>query len=385
MENVIYLDNAATTYPKPECVYESVNQCMRNFGVNAGRGSYSLSRKATSVIDEFRKEVIDLVNLQNYNKVIVQPSATIAINQILNGIEWDDIKNVYVTPFEHNAIMRTLKYIKNKNNININIIPFNNLSLELKEEEFKRMILRDKADLILISQVSNTTGLILPVEKIIEIGKKEDTLILVDASQALGLIDIDMKKLDIDFLVFAGHKTLYGPFGIGGFVYNSNYKLKEFITGGTGSNSTELKMPSDIPYKYEAGSYNIEAIFGALSGIKWIKSNDIKKLRDKESELTKYCVEKLKEIYGIELYVPEDDEKHIGIISFNINSYKADELSNILDEDFDICVRAGHHCAPLVGDFLGDNAKEGVLRVSLSYFNDKQDIDRLIDALEELV
>lgn len=382
LKKTIYLDNAATTFPKPECVYDAVNTCMREFGVNAGRGSYNLAKKATNVIDNFRKSVINLVNLNNSNKVIIQPSATMAINQILNGIEWSEIKNIYVSPFEHNAIMRTLEKIKNEISINIEIIPFDNITLELKEEEFKRMIIKNKADIILISQVSNTTGLILPVEEIIKIAKNDKTIVIVDASQSLGLINMDMQKIDIDFLVFAGHKTMYGPFGIGGYIYNSKYELKEFSTGGTGSNSTDLYMPKELPYRYEPGSYNVEAIFGAYNGIKWIESNNI---QGKEIELTKYCVEKLKKIENIELYIPKDSNKHIGIISFNLNGYKAEEVASILDEDFNICVRAGHHCAPKVGAFLGDNAKYGMVRVSLGYFNTEEDIDKLAEALEELL
>ncbi|WP_221372543.1 aminotransferase class V-fold PLP-dependent enzyme [Clostridium perfringens] len=382
LERTIYLDNAATTFPKPECVYDAVNKCIREFGVNAGRGSYSLAKKATNVIDEFRKSIINLVNLNNSSKVIIQPSATIAINQILNGLNWNEITNVYVSPFEHNAIMRTLEKIKDEISINIEMIPFDNITLELKEDEFKRMIVKNKADVILLSQISNTTGLILPIEEIINIAKTENTLVIVDASQALGLINIDMKNIDIDFLVFAGHKTMYGPFGIGGYIYNSDYELKMFSTGGTGSNSTDLHMPKELPYRYEPGSYNIEAIFGTYNGIKWIESNNIK---EKEFELTKYCVEKLKKLKNIELYIPKDNEKHIGIISFNLLGYKAEEVASILDEDFNICVRAGHHCAPKVGTFLGDNAKYGMVRVSLGYFNTEEDIDKLSEALEELL
>lgn len=385
MEKVIYFDNAATTFPKPDCVYDAVNECMRNFGVNAGRGSYSLSRKASGIIDELRKEIIEVVNLEEPKKVVLQPSATIAMNQILNGLDWSKIKNVYVTPFEHNAIMRTLEKIKSKHKINIYIIPFNNISMELNEDEFKRTIITNRADLIIMSQVSNVTGLILPIEKILEIGNDEGTISVIDAAQAFGLINIDMKKNDIDFLVFAGHKTMYGPFGLGGFIYNSKYELRSLITGGTGSDSTNLLMPNKMPTKYEAGSYDISAIFGVLTGLKWIKSNNVDSVENRERILTKYCIEKLRNIYGIELYIPKNDLKHIGIISFNLNNYRADELAQILDEDFDICVRAGHHCAPKVGEFLGGNAKNGVVRISLGYFNEEYEIDKLVQALEELV
>lgn len=383
MKKTIYLDNAATTFPKPDVVYDAVDYINRNLAVNSGRGSYSLSRKASKIINETREEVANLVGVENSNKVIFTSSATAAINQILNGINFENINNIYVSPFEHNAIMRTLHQLKKKVGFNINIIPFNPETLELDKKKLKIMIANEQADMILISHVSNVTGLILPIKEIFEISKNDSTITLIDASQSLGVVPIDFKNYD--FLVFAGHKTLYGPFGIAGFIKNTNVELNSVLVGGTGSDSTNLEMPSEMPYKYEAGSYNIQAISGLREAIRWIKSNEIDKVFDREKKLTKLLVNELSDIEEIKLYIPKDEENHIGIVSLTIEGFDATEFADILDDEFDIAVRAGHHCAPLIGEFLGGQAQEGVLRISLGYFNTENDIATLKDAIIDIV
>lgn len=380
----IYLDNAATTFPKPDEVYEAVIHAMKNVGANAGRGGYKTSRLATEILDEARFKMANLINLNDSNKVIFQPSATVATNVILNGLDWNEIKNVYVSPFEHNAIMRTLNKISKNNNINIIEIPFDNVTFELDESKVKKEMIRNKPDLVLMSHISNTTGYILPIEKISLLAKENKAIIVLDCSQSLGLIDLNVNKLNIDFIIFAGHKGLYAPFGIGGFIYlNENIKLKHYITGGTGSESTNLDMPNKMPYKYECGSYNIEAINGLLSGVNFILEHKVENISKKIKYLSDKLIEKLKENIDIELYIPKDEKKHIGIVSLNIEGYKADEIASILDTEFNIAVRSGHHCAPRVGEFLGDKAsKNGILRISIGYFNSEEEIEKLILAIE---
>ncbi|MGL4450098.1 MAG: aminotransferase class V-fold PLP-dependent enzyme [Sarcina sp.] len=383
MKDIIYLDNAATTFPKPEKVYEIVDYINRNLAVNSGRGSYSLSRKASVVITETREAIAGLLGVQNPNKVIFTASATVAINQILNGIDFGNVNNVYVSPFEHNAIMRTIHQLKKKNGFKINIIPFNPETLELDEKKLKIMVANEPADMILMSHVSNVTGLILPINEIVKISKNESTVILIDASQSAGLVPTNFSEYD--FLVFAGHKTLYGPFGIAGFVKNTNIKLKTVLVGGTGSDSTNLEMPDEMPYKYESGSYNIQAIAGVGESTKWIKSNGIDRIFEKKKNLTKLLVKELQEIEEVKLYIPKDEEKHVGIVSLTIEGFDSTEFADILDDEFNIAVRAGHHCAPMVGKFLGGQAEEGVLRISLGYFNTEKDIIAVKDAILDIV
>lgn len=384
MEKTIYFDNAATTFPKPNKVYEDMDMNYRSFGVNAGRSSYKLAREASSLISETRKKLAALVNYDQEEKVIFSSSATIALNQIICGLDWDENKTVYITPFEHNAIMRPLNYIKDKFNIKIEIIPFDPVTFELDIAELNLKFSRNFPDFIFMSHVSNVTGFILPIQEIIQASEKYSSVVVLDCSQSMGLLPIDIKKIKADYFVFAGHKTLYGPFGIGGFIDNSKVKLSEVITGGTGSDSLNLKMPDIYPGKYEAASPNILSIAGLHSALDWINDVGIDNIIAKETKLTKKLIEGLKDIDEIKMYLPQNLDKHVGIVSFNLENYNPDELGQIFDEDFNIAVRTGYHCAPLIHNFLNTIDRNGTVRISLSYFNSGEEVEYLIRCLEEL-
>jgi selenocysteine lyase/cysteine desulfurase len=200
----------------------------------------------------------------------------------------------------------------------------------------------------------------------------------------MGLLPIDINRIKADYFVFAGHKTLYGPFGIAGFIDNSKIKLKEFIIGGTGSDSLNLHMPEQYPTKYEPASPNILAIAGLNASLDWIDEIGIENILNSEKILIRKLVNEMKDIYGIELYLPKDEEKYVGIISLNMQDYNPNELGQVLDEDFNIAVRTGFHCAPLIHNFINTENKGGTVRISLGYFNSENDIDNLIRSLREL-
>ncbi|MBD7914581.1 aminotransferase class V-fold PLP-dependent enzyme [Clostridium sp. Sa3CUN1] len=385
MDRQIYLDNAATTFPKPEAVYNFIDEFLREKCVNAGRGSYKLAQDATKLIDETRKLILELVNSRKNDKVIFSPSATIAINQILRGLEWSEIKNVYVSPFEHNAIMRTLHSLRKNNEFKINIIPFDNISFELNEEELRIMYSKNEPDLIIMSHVSNVTGYILPIKKCHELAKQYKPINIVDCAQSLGLVEVDIQNefSECDFIIFAGHKSLYASFGVGGFIsLNNDIKLNEVITGGTGSDSTNLEMPFNNEMFFEAGSYNMYAIAGLNAALKWHKNIGCESIYSHEKILTKKLIQGLQEIDGIEIYIPENLENHIGVVSFNLNGYSPQDIGRILSDEHNIAVRTGHHCAPLVGEFLDGYAINGTVRVSIGYFNIEDDINSVIKAIE---
>lgn len=384
MEQTIYLDNAATTFPKPEIVYKTMDEFYRNYGVNAGRSSYKLARKATNLIDDTRSLLAGMVNFGKLERVIFSPSATIAMNQIISGLDWDGSKTVYITPFEHNAIIRPLRYIEKKYKIKIKTIPFNSLSFQLDNEKLAKEFIKDKPDYIFMSHISNVTGYILPVEDILACAEKYNPITVLDSAQAIGLIPINLEKLKVDFLVFAGHKTLYGPLGIAGFIDNSKVRLKEFIVGGTGSDSLSYFMPESYPGKYEAASPNIYAIAGLNAALKWIKEIGMDNIRSKEVKLTKRLIEGLKDIYGVNMYLPKDESKHLGIVSCSFDDYRPDDLAMILDEDYGVAVRTGYHCAADVHNFLRTKNIGGTVRFSLGYFNNEGEINLIIESLESL-
>jgi cysteine desulfurase family protein len=385
VSELIYFDNAATTFPKPEEVYRQMDYANRNLSVNAGRGSYGLAMQASKLIEGTRKNLAELINLDVYNNVVLTPSATIALNQIIFGSTWDEYKNVYVTPFEHNAIIRPLKYLEKKYNIKIFVIPFDNETFELNIDKLKYDFSRNAPDYIFTTHISNVTGYIIPVEDIAEIARQYNPIITVDCSQSMGLLPIDCLKTSADYLVFAGHKSLYGPFGIGGFIdVRGKMELSEVILGGTGSDSLNPDMPNSLPHKYESASYNIQAISGLNAALNWIKSESVQEIYEKENILTAKVIDGLNQISGIRVYKPSDIKKITSIVSFNLHDLNANDVGLILDQDFNIAVRSGYHCAPLVHDFLNTRRTGGTVRISVGYFNNEKQIEYLLHSLRNI-
>ncbi len=387
MEKVYYFDNAATTFPKHENVYRAMDTASREYAVNAGRGAYALAGKALEVINETRRQIMELTETENVAEVVLTASATLACNEILGGIEWDEKKIVYVSPFEHNAVMRSLYLYQKKYGFMIKELALDKKSLELDMEKIRFQFIRENPDLVIMSHVSNVTGYILPVEELAVLAKEYEAIVIVDGAQALGLIPISLKTSEIDFYIFAGHKTLYGPFGIGGFIYHSKYKLKHMIAGGTGSDSLNLEMPAEKIAGYEPGSPNIVAIAGLHASleerIEYLKK-DADYFLNNEKELTLYMIRQLKEIFGVVLYLPQNLNNHAGIVSFNVEGYHADDIGMILDEDFNIAVRAGYQCAPLIHKYLETENYLGVVRASIGRFTTKEEIDLFVNAVREI-
>ena len=380
---MIYLDNAATTFPKPKKVYDVVDKVQRTLAVNAGRGSYKAAREASNLISEARKRIADLVKIQDENNVVFTPSSTIAMNQILNGLKYSSNTNVYVSPFEHNAVVRPLYKLSQEYGFTINILPFDLKTQELDLQSMKNSFVLKHPDIVVLNHVSNVTGVILPIQEILAESKKYNAVNIIDASQSMGMIPVEASS-EIDFIVFAGHKNLYSNFGVGGFVYNSNIELVPSITGGTGSDSLNHNMPGVMPGKYEAASHDVVAIASLNASLEWIMDIGVESIYNHKKQLTEYLIDKLSKNKSIKLHLPVDLNKHIAIVSITHRTYRPEELAEILDGDFDIAVRCGYHCAPYVHDLIGTKEGNGTVRISLGYFNDKSDIDALINALDEL-
>ncbi len=375
---MIYLDNAATTYPKPKKVYEALDFANRHLSFNAGRGAYKEANECLRVLDELRKEIADVLHC-NSNNVSLLSSATEALNLIINGIDFKDGTNVYITPFEHNAVVRPLYNIQKTINIKIHILPFNKDSWEPDVAKIKNMFALNNPDVVFSSQISNVTGLLIDYQTIFEMSKAYNAINILDAAQGYGIVDIN--KTNIDYIVFAGHKSLYGPFGIGGFINLSNNELRVTKSGGTGSDTLNHEMPEKNHYRYESGSPNVPAAYGVLSGIKWIKENNI---FEHEKELTEYLINSLESVEKIHVFRPNQIDKIFGIISISVDGYSADEIGNILNDEYDICVRTGYHCSPFVHEFINSTSNGGTARISISRFTTKEDVDAVISALKTL-
>ncbi len=382
MKQFIYLDNAATTFPKPEAVYATMDEVNRNHAVNAGRGAYRKAQYASEIAAETKKVLRNLVGADSSVAVVFCPSVTVALNQIINGLELRENSYVYYSPYEHNAVARTLNHLAKQKSINLRELPMDDATGEIEIDKLPYIFSKEIPAAVFCTHVSNVTGYILPVDEIFSESKRYGSINVLDTAQSLGLIECDVRKnKGVDIIAFAGHKSLYGPFGVGGFINVAHVPLNEFIVGGTGSDSLNLEMPKGDEARYESASSNVVAIAGlkaALDGL------NVKKIYEHEKMLTDYLVEKLSTLPNVKIYMPHDKEKHIGIVSFVVEGYKSDDVGMILDEDYDIAVRTGYHCAPHIHSHLKDEKYLGTVRVGLSQFTSKEELDRLIDALKEL-
>ena len=377
---MIYLDNAATTFPKPEEVYTAMDKANRELAFKAGRGAYKKAIEAAELIDETKRLIKRLFHADESTSVVFTSSVTHALNQVIGGLTLNKGDTVYITPYEHNAVARTLNLYQKIRGFSIEFIPLRkDLRIDIDKMAF---LFKQKApSAVIMNAVSNVTGYMLPAREICTLAKECGAVTVVDAAQAAGLIDIDMRSISADIICFAGHKTLQGPFGIGGFAIKHEVDLIPVFAGGTGSNSLSLDMPDAAPGRYEASSQNIVAIAGLNAALKTL---DQEKHLINVRNLTAYLVEKLLEIDKLEIVGTRDIEDTVGIISFTVDGYRADEIGTILDDEYDIAVRTGFHCAPYIHDYLSDISNGGTVRVGIGAFNTEEDIDTLIEALSTL-
>lgn len=377
---MIYLDNAATTFPKPERVYTALETANRELSFNAGRGSYKAARAASAIIDDTKNSLLSLFHATGYADIVFTPSVTHALNQVLNGLDLTGNSVIYVSPYEHNAVARTVYQLSVNSGASVKMLPLTkDLQIDLEKAKYQFSI--NSPSVVILNALSNVTGYILPVAEIFLMAKEYGAITVLDAAQAAGLIDLDMPALNADVLCFAGHKTLMGPFGIGGFLIKHGITLKKVLTGGTGSASLTLDMPEEAPGRYEASSTNVVAIAGLNASL---KSLDINEHRKTLRELTEYLLEALNSIPSVNLMGTFDTDKTLGIVSFVVEGYQSDEVGIILDDEYDIAVRTGYHCAPYIHDYLGDKPYHGTIRIGIGQFNTKEDIDALISAIKSL-
>ena len=375
---MIYLDNAATTFPKPEAVYTAMEYANRTLAFNAGRGSYTAANQAAELIEETRQTLLQLFHGEGMADIVFTPSVTHALNQVLHGLEVTEQTVIYISPYEHNAVARTVYALSERYGAQIELLPLTqDLQMDLDQAVYLFEI--KPPSIVVVNVLSNVTGYVLPVQALFSMAKMHGALTIADAAQAAGLIPLDMETLNADILCFAGHKTLYGPFGVGGFAMKRGVMLQKVFTGGTGSNSLKLDMPESIPARFEASSPNIVAICGLLASLKEL---DIKEHYERVRALTVYLLEQIKDVSRIQ--VLGETQQALGIVSFVVEGYQSDEVGVILNDEYDIAVRTGYHCCPYIHDFLKDKDYNGTVRVGLGMFNTKEEIARLIEALESL-
>lgn len=385
-----YFDNAATTFPKPQVVYDFMDSFYRERGGNAGRGSHALSLSAGKLISETRKRLQKILHCQN-KAIVFAPTATIALNMILQGLLAsaplsNKIRTVYISPFEHNAVTRVLHHFEQNGSIKVNVLPIqSNLSYDLAEIE--SLFKKEKPDLLVMSHASNVVGLVQPAEKLCALAKKFGCVTVLDMAQTAGLVDLNVGLETIDFAVFAGHKTLYGPTGISGFAMKAGFDLPPVLFGGTGYESANQEMPRDVPQRYEMGTLNISGIAGLYAATEWILETGIESIWTREQAHRKRLLEILGKydfvkVVGSTALTNHSESRYVGIVSVLIEGLPSDTAASVFSER-NIAVRSGLQCAPLAHKTLG-TFPAGTVRFSTGYFTGEEDFGELERAMEYL-
>lgn len=373
-----YFDNAATTYPKPECVYQTMDEFYRNTGGSAGRGNHSFSMATGNIVAETRKKIQELLHCPA-KQVVFEPAATIALNIIIQGVIENGARNIYISPFEHNAVTRTLAGLSKKVSLNIielSVDDFLHYDLEQIRYQFESV----PPDFVIVSHASNVIGLIAPVEDIFILAKKYKAVTLVDMAQTAGLVDCNIGLEVFDFASFAGHKTMLGPTGISGFIMKPDIDLPPILYGGTGTESANQDMPCTLPERYEMGTLNTVGIAGLYASVNWILAHGVDALFKEEHEKRSKLLSILQEFDFIKVIGNRSGDDFVGIVSCLIPGISSDSAGEIFSNN-NIAVRTGLQCAPLAHRFL-KTFPAGTIRFSVNAFTSDADFDELREALE---
>ena len=379
---MIYLDNAATTFPKPPTVMKACADAMR-FGANPGRSGYRLSLNASQKLYECRQKASDFFNLLNVENCILTPSCTVSLNTVIYGVLKKG-DHVVISSLEHNSVLRPIERLKDMGIINYDVAEVFEKDDDRTIESFRKCM-NDKTKLVICTHASNVFGIKLPVERISALCKFYSVLFCVDTAQSAGVVPIDIKEISADFLCVPGHKGLYGPMGTGFLLINTEKIPDSLYQGGTGSSTIGFKEPDMLPDKYEAGTLNLYGFAGLSKGIDFVNSKTTLVIRNHELGLVRRLHRKLSTIKDVELYTKEPDiDSYVPLISFNLKGKDPNDVSRILDKKFGIAVRSGFHCSPIAHKYMGTGDR-GTIRVCPSAFTSIKEIDALINAIYLIV
>lgn len=381
----IYLDNAATTWPKPEPVYAAVEKAMRDNGVAAGRGVFADSGNASRTLTMARRAVASLIQASNSNSIVFTNSGTDSLSTAILGL-LNPGDHVVTTEAEHNSVLRPLKHLETLNKIQLSIVECDQTGAIDRENLIQAIT--DDTRLLVMTHVSNVTGVVQPIKEIFTRAKAKFPRIvtLLDAAQSLGNLPIDVDELQCDILASPGHKGLYGPLGTGVLYLHESIAdvVRPLRFGGTGVSSGDVNQPVAMPQKFEAGNLNVPAIAGLLAGVEFLQSDQGVAAKENLMRRSKQLLARLQTMKGIRLLLPPDVDHRIGIFSFSNSGLDPHETAALLDGMAGVQVRSGLHCAPLIHNRMGTTATGGTIRISVGGFNTLQQIDTACDAIESL-
>lgn len=381
MKDLIYLDNGATSFPKPEEVYEYMDSFHRSNGVSPGRSGCDLSIETGNVIEQARQALTTMFGGDNPNHLIFSLNSTDALNLAINGLLKDG-DHVVTTTVEHNAVIRPLHHFEKYQGGEVDYVEFNEAGFV--EPKAIEAAIRPNTRMVIVNHASNVIGTVQPVAEIGRICREKGVLFIVDGSQTAGKVPINVKAMNIDVFAFTGHKSLLGPTGIGGLYVGEGVDIAHSRAGGTGVKSAQLHHLYEYPYRLEYGTPNLVGIAGLLAGVRWLEKQSMDEVHHREMALVKRFVDAMQKVESVKLYHQDDLTNHIGVVSFNVVGFEAVNVGTILDGDYNIACRTGLQCAPFVHKQLGTDQIGGTVRLGVGPFNTEEHIDAAIDAVTEI-
>ena len=378
----IYFDNSSTSLPKAPNVGRAMGEFIENGAFNINRGSYEGAYEAGSAVLDTREMLKDLFNAPDSKNVVFTPSVTYSLNYFIKGfLKPND--HVLVTSVEHNAVMRPLVQMKELG-LEFDVVPCDEEG-SITADDFRKYI-KENTKAIITTHASNVCGTIIPIEEIGALCKEKGLVYAVDTAQTAGILNIDMQKANIDFLAFTGHKGLLGPQGIGGFISSDKLEglIYPIISGGTGSLSDSEEMPDFLPDRFESGTLNLPGIIGLHQALVYLKEAGIDNMINEKMEITKYFLDKVKEIEGAKVAGKKTVEGRLGVVSIDFEGFDNSIVSFYLSSKYKIMTRVGMHCAPRAHQTL-NTFPQGTVRFSFSHFNTEEEVDICIDAIKTIL
>ena len=377
---MLYLDNAATSFPKPEVVYRELQDYLRRDGANPGRGGHQWAVRVEKTLDDTRSLLARFFGMDDYRRVIFTLNGTDSLNMAIKGVVRPG-DHVVTSLLEHNSVSRPLKQLESDGIISLTQLPFSQEGF-IDPEDFRRA-LTSRTRLVVLLHASNVLGTMQPIAEVGGICRRHQALFLVDAAQTAGILPIDMQDMQIDLLAFPGHKAMFGPPGTGVLLVGQRVQPVPWREGGTGFDSEDPVQPRQLPYLLEGGTPNTLGVAALRAGLRFVTGEGLDRIRGHEQRLLTRLIESLRDNPKIRLYGSLDLSRRVGSLALNREGYTASEVGMILDNAFEIAVRPGLHCAPYLHRELG-TAPEGAIRISPGYFNTEEDMERCLSALEQL-
>lgn len=375
----MYFNNAATTWPKPEIVYETVDECFRNLN-SPDRTHSAEGVQSSATMQTCRSEVAEFFGIKNEARLVFLPSCTYALNLAILGQEWCAGDKIIMSGLEHHAVSRPIRKLARERGVIFKVSPYSQnqpLDIDWIEAEMRA----GDVKLVACTMAANVTGDIMPSEKLGQLCQEYEARYLVDTAQAAGILPVDVEDLNADFMTFAGHKGLFGPPGIGGLYVRDGIELATLAEGGTGKDSGKHAMSGNFPSNFEVGTHNLLGITGLCAGVRWVKQAGLDSIRQHERSLLERFIERVSDVPGVRLYGSDDLDQRTSVCSLVVNGISPQRLASWLSTEHGVSTRAGYHCAPLAHETIGTLPGEGTIRFSFGFSNTLEEVDQVTEMI----